>query len=165
MPEQRAPRAPAIVLDARRLLSANDGSVLAILDDDDQWRTPDGLATTSISYPVAAPAADVDPDELAAARAERREAWLTQALAIVADLACHADTITTDDVWLALTRADLPPADPRVDLSTLMGRARSAGLLEATQQTRPSARAANGGRRLRVWRCGGPARQAQLLAA
>ena len=63
-------------------------------------------------------------------------------------MAAHMRKITTDEVWSALT---MPPREPR-QLGALMRACQRRGLIEPTEEHRPSNRPINNRRPLRVWR-------------
>ena len=109
------------------------------------WRDVAGvpLAALVIGGPQLSLRVDAD------ARAAADRVWLVEALAVLEELAWSRETVTTDDLR---TRLQGPPRDARTQLSVVVRRGRAAGWIEATAHTQPSARAAAGGRRVRVWR-------------
>jgi hypothetical protein len=129
-------------------LCDSDGQVLAELHRDGQWRTPDGQHTSGLDLPVEKVSACVHPAERARHEAEQDRAWLAAAIPVVAELADRMRTITTDEVWSALT---MPPREPR-QLGALMRACQRRGLIEPTKEHRPSNRPLNNRRPLLVWR-------------
>lgn len=67
----------------------------------------------------------------------------------IARLATTQETITGDDVWAAI---QMPPREPRM-IGNALNRARGLGLIEPTDEHRPSERKHNNhSRPVRVWR-------------
>jgi hypothetical protein len=135
----------AVRLDGRRLLSPA-GDVLAVLGDDDRWRTPDGAIASELVLALdAAPVrAHVDPD----AQKRADSVWPDAALQDLRALCEARDEFTADDVWAAL---QMPPRESRM-IGALMAAGRRHGLVEATDRHQPSTRGVNNRRPVLVWR-------------
>lgn len=112
------------------------------------WISPEGLPTERVLVPIGTPRAVIDPDALTRQRDEEDHAWLEQAQQQLRTLAKRRGSLTVDDVW---ERIEMPPRDPRNQMSRLMRAGQRDGLIELTGETVPCARN-KGGRRVRVWR-------------
>jgi hypothetical protein len=124
-----------------------DGTVLAELHQGG-WLTPDGLPCTALEVPAVKAHPRVPAAAVEAARQERDEAWMSSALAAIRQLAQQQATLTSDDVWAAIT---MPPRQSRM-IGNALARAQRAGVIEKTEEHRPSARRENHSRPVRVWR-------------
>jgi GAF domain-containing protein len=87
-----------------------DGTVLAELHQQG-WLTPDGLPCTALEVPAVKAHPRVPAAAVEAARQERDEAWMSSALAAIRQLAQQQATLTSDDVWAAIT---MPPRQSRM---------------------------------------------------
>jgi hypothetical protein len=142
------PSRAVLLLRPDRVLDPDSLEPVAILHDDGVWRTPEGVVIDALTMPTPKVHAHVTDEALRAHHAAVDEAWLLAALPTVAELAETHETLTTDEV-----RARVPaPRDARAGMSTLMNRAKRAGVIAWTAETRQSVRASNGGRPVRVWR-------------
>lgn len=112
------------------------------------WISPDGLATSRVRVPIGAPRAVIDPNALERQHREEDHAWLKQAMRQLEALARARASLTVDDVW---ERIEMPPRDPRNQMSRLMRAGQREALIELTTETVRCTRN-NGGRRVRVWR-------------
>jgi hypothetical protein len=137
-----------VLLRGSSLLRADTLEEIATLGTDGQWRSPEGIVTDAIAVPRHTPHAVISPKAAAAAHREQDQAWITDALQRVAELARQKRDLTVDDCWIALT---MPPRRPSL-MSTLMVTAQQHGLIEKTSAHRRSVRPTNGGRTVRVWR-------------
>jgi hypothetical protein len=124
-----------------------DGTVLAELHQG-CWRTPDGLPCTALEVPAVKARPRVPAAAREAARHERDEAWMSCALAAIRQLAQQQATLTSDDVWGAIP---MPPRQSRM-IGNALARAQRAGVIEKTEEHRPSVRRENHSRPVRVWR-------------
>ncbi len=121
---------------------------IATLGTDGQWRNPEGIVTGAIAVPRSTPHAVISPKAAVTAHREQDQAWITDELQRVEEIARDKQELTVDDCWIALT---MPPRRPSL-MSTLMVAAQQHGLIEKTDEHRRSARPTNGGRTVRVWR-------------
>jgi len=112
------------------------------------WISPEGLPTGRVRVPIGTPRAVIDPVALTRQRQEEEHAWLEQALPQLRALAKRGACLTVDDVWELI---EMPPRDPRNQMSRLMRAGQREGLIELTGETVPCTRN-KGGRRVRVWR-------------
>ncbi len=136
-----------VLLKGPRLLRP-DGSVLAVLENDGRWYTPQGLPSSGICVPVVKVDAYVRPQIRAAAARANDRAWLTAAVEKIHELAAAQASITSDDVWAVL---EMPPRQSRMIGNALVA-AQQAGLIEPTAEHRPSRRRENHSRPVRVWK-------------
>jgi hypothetical protein len=134
-------------LEGRRVLGV-DGEVLAELARDDCWYTPEGMPCEGLAIPAVRAAAHVPPAVRTAARRAADEAWIAGAVRAIGHLSETRAQITSDDVWAALA---MPPRESRM-IGNALSRANSLGLIEPTGEHRPSRRAENHSRPVRVWR-------------
>jgi hypothetical protein len=134
-------------LDARRLLGA-DGELLAHLGEDERWYTPEGVPCEGLSLPATKLSAHVNPAARAKAQHDADEAWIAGALETIRALATARQTLSADDVWEGIEH---PPREART-IGNALSRAHAAGLIEPTADHRPSRRAQNHKRPVRVWR-------------
>jgi hypothetical protein len=123
-----------------------DGTVLAELHQG-CWLTPDGLPCTALEVPAVKARPRVPAAAQAAARHERDEAWMSCALEAIRQLSQQQATLTSDDVWAAIT---MPPRQSRM-IGNALARAQRAGVIEKTEEHRPSVRRENHSRPVRVW--------------
>jgi hypothetical protein len=137
-----------VLLRGSSLLRADTLQEIATLGPDGQWRSPEGIVTDAIAVPRHTPHAVISPKAAAAAHREQDQAWITDELQGVAELARQKRDLTVDDCWIVLT---MPPRRPS-PMSTLMVAAQQHGFIEKTSEHRRSARPTNGGRTVRVWR-------------
>jgi hypothetical protein len=101
-------------LDGPRLLDA-DGALIAELGDDGHWRDPDGLPTTALTVPAIRAVAHVDPTARTAAQQDADRAWLTAAVATIAQRAGHIEPTATTSIGAV----DQPrPARPGVAIAS-----------------------------------------------
>jgi hypothetical protein len=112
------------------------------------WISPDGLPTERVRVPIGTPRAVIDPVALTRRRRQEDHAWLEQAHRQLRTLAEQCACLTVDDVWELI---EMPPRDPRNQMSRLMRSGQREGLIELTGETVPCARN-KGGRHVRVWR-------------
>jgi hypothetical protein len=134
--------------DGRRILDP-DGIVLAVLGDDDRWQTVDGVPCHGLEIPTPKAQPQVHSEDRAAATRAADSVWMEGALETIARLAATQETMTADDVWAEL---QMPPREPRM-IGNALDRARGLGLIEATDEHRPSKRKNNNhSRPIRVWR-------------
>jgi hypothetical protein len=137
-----------LTFDGRRILDP-DGLVLAVLGDDDRWQTSDRVPCHGLAIPAPRAQPQVHPDDRAAATRAADSVWMEGALETIARLAATQETMTADDVWAELL---MPPREPRM-IGNALDRARGLGLIEATDEHRPSERKSNNhSRPIRVWR-------------
>lgn len=133
--------------DGPRLLDSA-GMLLAELAGDGHWYTPDGLPCQGLEVPVV----KVQPYVLGhirqAARRAHDEAWIDGATNTIEMIARSQVTLTSDDVWAAI---DMPPRQSRM-IGNALARAQRAGVIEKTEEHRPSVRRENHSRPVRVWR-------------
>ncbi|RKQ90523.1 hypothetical protein C8N24_0328 [Solirubrobacter pauli] len=141
----KSPLLVAVQLDGPRLLSPA-GDVLAVLGDDQQWRTRDGAIATELVLALdpAPVRAHVDPD----AQKRADAVWILTALQDLRVLCEQQEEFTADDVWAALR---MPPRESRM-IGALMAAGRRHGLVEATDRHKPSERDVNNRRPVLVWR-------------
>jgi hypothetical protein len=137
-----------VLLRGATLLHAETLQEIATLGEDGQWRTPEGAVTDSIGVPHQGAKAIVTPAELRKANKEQDAAWLQEALIQLRWLARRQMDMTVDDCWEHIT---MPPRIPS-QMSALMVAGGREGVIETTEEDRPSSRKINGGRRVRVWR-------------
>lgn len=98
-------------------------------------------------------AAEQARDEaLARVHDHANEEWKTTALQAICDLALKQTELTTDDVWLALSKHDCATHEPRA-LGSVMRQAAVLGIIKRTDTTRRSIRTARHRGDVRVWRC------------
>lgn len=147
-PAQQANEHPTmlVLLDGPTLRNP-DGTILAELHEG-CWRTPDGLPCTGLEVPAVKARPQVPAAAEEAARRERDEAWMSSAVAAIRTLAQHQATLTGDDVWAAI---DMPPRQSRM-IGNALACAQRAGVIEKTEEHRPSVRRENHSRPVRVWR-------------
>lgn len=145
-PQEGAERV-LVTLDARRLLSPS-GTLLAELQADECWYTPEGLRCRALTVPATRASAHVEPEERARARQELDRAWIDAAVKTIYSLASAQQTLTADDLWRAV---EYPPRESRM-IGNALSRAKSAGWVETTPDHVNSIRAANHERLIRVWR-------------
>lgn len=136
-------RTPLVRLDGPRVLS-DSGDLLAELAADGRWYTPEGVPVDGLSLPTMTLAAIIDEDTQRAID----DAWITETLHALRGLLTRQATVTSDDVWAIALH---PPREPRM-VGNLFARAKGAGLMQATDEHRPSERQINHGRPVRVWR-------------
>lgn len=145
---QRTERAQQTMLrlEGRRILHP-DNTVCVELGDDDVWRTPEGIPTTTLS--IATPRIDpvVDPEVRSQIQREADHAWLAMAVEAIKTLSVHTAEMTSDDVWAAVA---MPPREPRM-IGNAMARAQRAGHIAPTKRDTPSTRPINHGRPVRIW--------------
>jgi hypothetical protein len=142
-----AKRELLVRLDGRQLRRP-DGPVLASLGDDEHWYTPDGSRCTSLTVPAVRASAHVDDTERKRVQRECDRAWMQTALDAITGLAANRPSLTSDQVWEAVA---LPPREARM-IGNALRRAHAAGLIEPTDEHRPSTRSLNHRRPVRVWR-------------
>lgn len=134
--------------DGRRILDP-DGIVLAELAADERWYTSEGMPCHGLL--LAAPKAQPQvhqADRDAATRAADA-AWMDGAIEAIARIAAAGHELISDDVWAELA---MPPREPRM-LGNALNRARGLGLIEPTDEHRPSERTNNNhSRPVKVWR-------------
>jgi hypothetical protein len=106
------------------------------------WITGEGQPTACIRVALSAPAAVVDPTELA----RHRAAWQQHAIARLEAIATRLGEFTVDDVAAEIA---LEPLDARAQMAALMAAGERRGLMRRTEDTRPSLRIR---RPVRVWR-------------
>jgi len=140
--------AEIVLLRGSSLLHADTLVVIATLDAEGVWRTPDGVVTDAIGVPRQSASAIVKPEAQKAAHREQDAKWVNETLGTVREIAERQQDMTVDDVWAAVK---MPPRKQLV-MSPLMVAAARAGMIEQTNDHRPSARPFNGGRQVRVWR-------------
>jgi hypothetical protein len=137
-----------LTFDGRRILDP-DGIVLAILGEDDRWHTSDGARCHGLEIPAPKAQPRVHPADRAAAARAADSVWMEGAVEAIARLAATLETLTGDDVWAEL---QMPPREPRM-IGNVLNRARGLGLIEPTDEHRPSERRNNNhSRPIRVWR-------------
>lgn len=112
------------------------------------WISPEGIPTERVRVPIGTPRAVIDPVALTRRRRQEDHAWLEQAHRQLRALAEQCACLTVDDVW---ERIEMPPRDPRNQMSRLMRAGQRERLIELTSETVPCTRN-KGGRRVRVWR-------------
>lgn len=137
-----------VLLRGASLVNADTLEEIATLEDDGQWRTPDGAIADAIGVPRASAHAITKPGSASAHHKQQDAAWLTDALVVLGQIAEAQPQLTVDDCW---ARIIAPPRRPHL-MSTLMVRGKAAGLIEMTEAHKLSRRPINGGRRVRVWR-------------
>ncbi len=138
-----------VVLEGRRILDPA-GAPLAELGEDDRWRTSDGMLCHGLALPAPRAIPQVHAADLTAARRAADAAWMQSAVEAIEQLALTRDTITSDDVW---TEIAMPPREPRM-IGNALSCARGMGLIEPTEEHRPSERKnSNHSRPVKVWRC------------
>jgi hypothetical protein len=125
-----------------------DGTALAELGEDGCWHTTDGLPCEGLTIPAAKATAHVAPAVRDAAHRAADEAWMSSAVAAIGQLAQQQATLTSDDVWAAI---EMPPRQSRM-IGNALARAQRAGVIETTEEHRPSVRRENHSRPVRVWR-------------
>jgi hypothetical protein len=123
------------------------GTILAELHNG-HWRTPDGLPCTGLEVPAVKARPHVSATARDAARREHDEAWMSCAVDAIRQLAQHQATLTSDDVWSVI---EMPPRQSRM-IGNALVRAQRAGVIEKTEEHRPSVRRENHSRPVRVWR-------------
>lgn len=137
-----------LTFDGRRILDP-DGIVLAVLDDEDRWHTSDGVPCHGLVIPTPKAQPQVHPADRAAASRVADSVWMDGAVETIARLAAAQETMTGDDVWAEI---QMPPREPRM-IGNALNRARGLGLIEPTDEHRPSERKSNNhSRPVRVWR-------------
>ncbi len=141
-------RAPAIRLAGRQLIAGDSGVVLAMLGEDDRWRTPDGLDTLGLDLPPLRVHAVITDEARREYNRVIDTAWLCSALPVVQDLARTNREFTADEVWERLPE---PPREGR-QMGSLMRLARERGLITPTPRDRPSARPGVHRAPIRIWR-------------
>lgn len=82
--------------------------------------------------------------------ANAHDLWLAAARQVLEDLCATHDTITSDDLWLALADRDVATHEPRAMGAVLRQAARD-GLISGTRQYRPSVRPECHARPIREW--------------
>ena len=137
-----------VLLRGSSLLRADTLEEIATLGPDGQWRNHEGIVTDAIAVPTPTPHAVISPRAAAAAHREQDQAWMSDALQRVEEIARQKRDLTVDDCWVALA---MPPRRPSL-MSTLILAAQRRGLIEKTSAHRRSLRLTNGGRTVRVWR-------------
>jgi hypothetical protein len=141
-----------VMLASRRLL-APDGTLLAELDAEDQWRTPSGLACEALMIPAVRASAYVDPREVTRVACEEDRVWRQAAVEQIAQLAERQAQITADDLW---EHIEYPPRESRL-VGHAFKSAQAQGLIESTGRHERSRRAMNHTRPVLVWRSLHPA--------
>jgi hypothetical protein len=146
-PEQ-ADGIPAITFRGRELLDARSGAVLAHLGDDEVWRDRAGAIIDGLDLPAPLLAVRPSGPPRATPDPETNAAWMRGAIETVREIALTHRTLTADDVWAKLR---FPPLDGR-QLGPLMRACQRLGLVEPTEEHRPSSRPGVHRRPVRVWR-------------
>jgi hypothetical protein len=99
-----------------------------------------------------ATATDARDDALARVRNNADPNWWNTCYNIVINTATTTNTFTSDDIWQALTDAQLPtPREPRA-LGSVLAAAHRAGIITPTDSYRQSRRTECHARPIRVWR-------------
>jgi len=124
-----------------------DGTILAQLEHG-SWYTTDGLPCRGLEVPAVRAQTHVPASIREDARRARDEAWITGAVQAIERIAASRATLTSDDVWAALA---MPPRQSRM-IGNALARAQRAGVIEKTEEHRPSVRRENHSRPVRVWR-------------
>lgn len=133
-------------LDGRSLIDES-GVVLASLADDGCWYTAEGLRCQGLTLPVENVRPFVRKADRDAAQRRQDGIWMDGAVEAIASLARCQEKITSDDVWAVI---GMPPRESRM-IGNALTRAGSAGLIEPTDEHRPSKRPENHSRPIRVW--------------
>jgi hypothetical protein len=137
-----------LLLRGASILRADTLEELATLDDDGQWRTPQGVVTDSIGLPRQTPDAIVKPAALQEAHRKQDAAWLADALRTLRRIAVAHKQLTVDDCWQEISS----PPRHHSQMSALMVAGQRHGWIEKTSAHRRSVRTVNGGRTVRIWR-------------
>ncbi len=142
-------RGMLVRLDGPRILDP-DGVILAELSGDGDWYTSRGERCHGLIVPAPRAQPHVTSRDRAAARRVIDAEWMQEAIEAIRRLTDRNETITSDDVWAEI---QMPPREPRM-IGNALSRARGLGLIEPTDEHRPSDRKNNNhARPVRVWRC------------
>jgi len=138
----------AAVFDGPRLLDPETGEVLAALGDDGTWRTAEGVESIGLVVPVQRCTAGTTAQAREEFARIADASWQLEAIEAVRRLARELCDFTTDEVW---ERLEHPPREPRL-FGPLMRACERDGIIERTDEFRPSTRQINHGRRQQIWR-------------
>lgn len=138
----------AAVFDGPRLLDPETGDVLAALGDDGTWRTAEGVESIGLVLPVQRCSAGTTAQAREEFTRIADASWQLAAIEVVRRLAAELVDFTTDEIW---ERLEHPPREPRL-FGPLMRACEREGIIERTEEFRPSTRPINHGRRQQVWR-------------
>jgi hypothetical protein len=130
-----------------RSLTDESGLILAQLGEDGHWYTAEGLPCHGLILPVENVRPLVAKADRDAAQRRQDRVWMDGAVEAITRLASSRREITSDDVWAAL---EMPPRESRM-IGNALVRAQSEGLIEPTDEHRPSTRPENHSRPIRVW--------------